>query len=93
MKKELIKLKLPKKYKEGLFEYKIGLDNVPEWPTLQKLGWTFKEHLKLEALVGIEHMKYSLNEAINENEITEDEIKECERMIKEAIGEYNNWKL
>lgn len=93
MKEELIKLKLPKKYKEGLFEYKIGLDNVPEWPILQKLGWTFKEHLKLEVLVGIEHMKYSLNEAINENKITEDEIKECERMIKEAIVEYNNWRL
>ncbi|HAT4348523.1 hypothetical protein [Clostridium perfringens] len=89
MKEELIKLKLPKEYKEGLFEYQIGLDNVPDWPTLQKLGWTFKEHLKLEALVGIEHMKYSLKEAINDNEITEEEIKECNKIIEANIDKYN----
>lgn len=89
MKEELIKIKLPKEYKEGLFQYKLGLDNVPDWPTLQKLGWTFKEHLKLEALVCIEHMKYSLNQAINDNEITEDEIKECKQMIDNTIKEYN----
>lgn len=93
MKEELIKLKLPKKYKEGLFEYKIGLDNVPDWTTLQKYGWTFKEYSKLEKLVEIEHMKFLLKEDVYNNEATEEEIKECERMIKEAIGEYNNWKL
>lgn len=89
MKEELIKLKLPKEYKEGLFEYKLGLDNVPDWPTLQKHGWTLKEHLKLESLVGIEHMKYSLKESIDDNEVTDEEIKECQKMIQEAIKEYN----
>lgn len=89
MKEELIKLKLPKEYKEGLFEYEIGLDNVPNWPTLQKAGWSFKDHLKLETLVGIEHMKYSLKEAVEDDEITEEEIKECEKMIDNAIKEYN----
>ncbi len=93
MKEELIKLKLPKKYKEGLFEYKIGVDNVPNWPILEKYGWTFKEHSKLEKLVEIEHMKCLLKEYIYNNEATEEEIKECERMIKEVIGEYNNWRL
>lgn len=93
MKEVLIKLKLPKNYKEELFEYKIGLDNVPDWSTLQKHGWTFKEHSKLEKLVEIEHMKYLLKEYTYNNEATEEEIKECERRIKEAIGEYNNWKL
>ncbi|EHK2440924.1 hypothetical protein KCL46_000946 [Clostridium perfringens] len=89
MKEELIKLKLPKEYKEDVFKYEIGLDNVPDWPTLQKHGWTFKDHLKLESLVNIEHMKYSLKEAIKDNEITEDEVKECEQIIKVAIKEYN----
>lgn len=89
MKEELIKLKLPNEYKEGLFEYKIGLDNVPDWPTLQKHGWTLKEYLKLETLVEIEHMKYSLNEAIKDNEIIEDEAKEYNQVIQEAIDKYN----
>lgn len=89
MKKELIKLKLPKEYKEDIFKYEVGLDNVPDWLILQKHGWTFKEYLKLGSLVNIEHMKYLLKEAIKDNEITEDEVKKCEQMIKEAIKEYN----
>lgn len=89
MKEGLLKLKLPREYKDKLFEYHIGLDNVPDWLTLQKLGWTFKDHLKLESLVGIEHMKYSLKEAIEDDDVTDDVIKGCEQMIENAIKEYN----
>lgn len=35
-------------------------------------------------------MKYSLNEAINENEITREEIKEIEDLIANVIKEYND---
>ena len=58
MKEELLNIKLAKKYNEGLFEYKEGLDNIPEWPLLQKNGWIFEEHLKLYKLIEIEHMNY-----------------------------------
>lgn len=62
LKSQLLKIKLPKEYKEGLIKYKLGLDNFPDWPMLQVQGWTFKEHLKLEKLISIEAIKYSLNE-------------------------------
>lgn len=86
MKEELLNIKLPKKYKEGLFEYKEGLDNIPEWPLLQKNGWTFEEHLKLYKLIEIEHMNYVLNESLSSDEFSEEEMKE---LIKNAINEYN----
>lgn len=86
MKEELLNIKLPKKYKEGLFEYKEGLDNIPEWPLLQKKGWTFEEHLKLYKLIEIEHMNYVLNESLSSDEFSEEEMKE---LIKNAINEYN----
>ncbi|SHJ52337.1 hypothetical protein SAMN02745163_02063 [Clostridium cavendishii DSM 21758] len=90
MKEQLLKIKPPKKYKEGLIKYEIGLDTVPDWPMLQAHGWTFEEHLKLEQLISIENMRFSLNEAIEENEATEEEIKECRILIEKAIEKYNN---
>lgn len=90
MKERLLNIKLPDKYKDGLINYSLGLDNVPDWLALQEQGWTFQEHLKLEKLIEIEHMKYSLNEAINENEITREEIKEIEDLIANVIKEYND---
>jgi len=89
MKEQLLNIKLPDKYKEGLINYSHELDNVPDWPTLLKRGWTFKEHLKLEKLVEIEFIKYSLKEMIEDSEITEEEIKEAKEIIKNAIKEYN----
>lgn len=89
MKEELLNIKLPKEYKEGLFKYEEGLDNVPEWPILQKKGWTFEEHLKLYKLVEVEHMKYVLNESLSSNEVSQEEVKEMNELIKNAINEYN----
>ena len=89
MKSELLKIKLPKEYKEGLIKYELGLDNFPDWPMLQAQGWTFKEHLKLEQLISIEAIKYSLNEAIEYNEVTEEEINYAKKLIDKAIEEYN----
>lgn len=89
MKEKLLNIKLPKKYKEGLFEYKEGLDSVPEWPLLQKNGWTFEKYLKLCKLVEIEHMNYVLNENLSSSEVSEEEVKEMKELIKNAINEYN----
>ncbi len=89
MKEELLNIKLAKKYKEGLFEYKEGLDNIPEWPLLQKNGWIFEEHLKLYKLIEIEHMNYVLNESLSSGEFSEEETKEMKELIKNAINEYN----
>ncbi|WP_040212392.1 hypothetical protein [Clostridium polynesiense] len=91
MKNVLIEIKLPKEYKENLFEYKPGLNNIPDWPLLKKGGWTFQEHLKLEKLIEIEYMKYVLQEAITNEDInSDDEMKQYKIMIKNAIEEYNN---
>lgn len=89
MKEQLLKIKLPKKYEEGLIDYKVGLDNVPDWLELSKKGYTWDEHMKLNKLAEIETMKNSLNEAIEDNEITEEEIKESKILIEKAIKEYN----
>lgn len=89
MKEKLLNIKLPKEYKEGLFKYKEGLDNVPEWPILQKNGWTFEEHLKLCKLIEIEHMKYVLNDSLSSGEVSQEEVQETKKLIKDAINEYN----
>lgn len=89
MKEQLLNIKLPQKYKEGLLDYKEGVDIVPSWIELSEKGYSWEEHLKLNKLVEIEHMKYELKEAIEDNELTEEEIKEAERLILNAINEYN----
>ncbi|WP_434295883.1 hypothetical protein [Clostridium botulinum] len=89
MKSQLLKIKLPKEYKEGLIKYKFGLDNFPDWLMLQVQGWTFKEHLKLEKLISIEAIKYFLNEAIEDDEVTGEEINYAKKLINKAIEEYN----
>lgn len=90
MKEDILSIKLPQKYKEGLIDYQEGLDNVPNWLELSKKGFTWEEHLKLNKLVEIEAMKYILNDAIKDNEITNEEISESKKLIKKAIEEYNN---
>lgn len=90
MKEDLLNIKLPQKYKEGLIDYQEGLDNVPNWLELSKKGFTWEEHLKLNKLVEIEAMKYILNDAIKDNEITNEEISESKKLIEKAIEEYNN---
>ena len=89
MKEKLLNIKLPKEYKEGLFEYEEGLDNVPQWPVLKKNGWTFEEHLKLYKLIEIEHMKYILNDSLLSGEVSQEEAKEISKLIRNAINEYN----
>lgn len=89
MKEDLLNLKLPKKYEEGLFKYELGLDNMPDWPEFLKNGWSFQDYMKLEKLVGIEHMKYILNDAIEDGEVSEEEIKELRELIEDAIKGYN----
>lgn len=89
MKEKLLNLKVPKIYKENLFIYEEGLDNAPEWIYAQKLGWSREEYSKLQKLIEIEYMKYLLNDEINDNKITEDEIKQANELIENAIIEYN----
>ncbi len=86
---ELLKIKLPKKYKEGLIKYELGFDNVPNWIELSEKGYTWNEHMKLNQLVAIEYIKYTLKEAIEDKEVTEEEIKEAKKLIDKAIEEYN----
>lgn len=89
MKEELLKIKLPQKYKEGLINYKEGLDNIPDWPELSEKGYTWDEHLKLNKLIEIEHMKHSLNDLLEDDELTEEEIQEARILIQKSIKEYN----
>ncbi|MBU8567577.1 hypothetical protein KM914_14230 [Virgibacillus pantothenticus] len=87
LKDQLLNLTLPKKYKENLIQYTPGLDNVPEWIDLP--GYTKEQYKKLTILVSIEDMKYTLDEAMKDNEITQDEIELTKQMIDARIKEYN----
>lgn len=86
---KLINAKLPKAYQDGIFKYQPGLDNIPDWMTLQKNGWTKEEYSKFQKLIEIEHMKYVLNEAIADNEISKEEMSFAKQSINNAINEYN----
>lgn len=79
-------LTLPDVYEENLFEYVPGIDNVPELIDLIPKGYTMKHCRKLHKLVSIEATKYTLKEAIEDGEITREEIE----FIAEMIEEYNN---
>lgn len=83
-------LTLPEVYEENLFEYVPGIDNVPEIIDLIPKGYTMEHCLKLRKLVTIEGTKYTLNELINDGEISEDEIESAKQFITELIEEYNN---
>lgn len=89
MKEELINLRLPQTYQEGLIEFKEGLDSEPEWPKLQEMGYSLQYHKKLMKLVTIESMKYQLKENMKNQEITDEIINECKNLINKAIEEYN----
>lgn len=90
MKEQLLSIKLPDKYEKGLIEYVPGLDNEPQWPELQKLGYTLEKYMKLQKLVSIEAMNYALDDAKEDGEATDTEVAEIENLIKNAIEEYNN---
>ncbi|WP_139114388.1 hypothetical protein [Lysinibacillus xylanilyticus] len=89
MKEVLMNLDLPDVYKENLFEYVPTLDGVPDYIDLIPRGYTMGKCQKLHKLVSIESMKYHLNEAIQDGEINDDEMIEANKLIQEAIQEYN----
>ena len=90
MKEELLNIKLPQYYKEGLIKYEEGIDNIPTWIEFSEKGYSKEQFKKMSLLVVIEATKNTLNEAIEEDEITEDEIKEAEELIQKKVIEYNN---
>lgn len=89
MKEQLLNIELPFQYREGLIEYEEGLDNVPTWIEFSEKGYTKEQFKKMSLLVVIEATKDTLNEAIEYNEITENEIEEARELIQEKINEYN----
>lgn len=89
MKKELMNLELPERYIENLFEYRFTLDGVPEWIDFAREGYSMQKYWKFSKLYTIETMKYFLNEAIQDDEIDHDEMVEANKLIQEAIQEYN----
>lgn len=89
MKKELMNLELPERYIENLFEYRYTLDGVPEWVDFAREGYSMQKYRKFSKLYIIESMKYHLKEAIQDDEINDDEVVEVNKLIQEAIQEYN----
>ncbi len=77
-------LELPERYIENLFEYQHTLDGVPEWIDFAGEGYSMQKYRKFLKLYTIERMKYILNEAIQD-----DEMVEVNKLIQEAIQEYN----
>ena len=85
MKKELMNLELPELYIENLFEYRSTIDGVPEWIDFAREGYSMQKHRKF-----FERMKYILNEASQDDVINDDEMVEANKLIQEAIQEYND---
>lgn len=89
MSQDFLKLKLPEKYTENAVEYQHALDGVPEWPEFADAGWSMEEYRKFMKLYSIESMKYRLAEAVEYDEISEEEKAEVDKVIQETIQEYN----
>lgn len=85
-----IKTKLNQEYREDIIEYCEGLDIIPSMPKLKEIGYTEIECEKLYKLYDIEHMKYILKTGVEEDELSNDDIKEIQTGIKKAIEEYSN---
>jgi len=90
MKNDLLDLKLPRKYKENIIQYTPMLDGAPEWIDFAEKGYSMNDYHKFTKLYAIESMKYHLNEAIEENEISKADALEAQKLIDEAIQEYND---
>lgn len=82
-------LDLPDVYEENLFKYVPGIDNVPDYIDLIFKGYSMEKCDKLLKLVSIEHTKYTLNEAIKDGSVSEDEVEYGKQVIAELIEEYN----
>lgn len=87
---KLLQIELPKTYVEGLIDYIPGVDTKPSWVKAQEQGYTFDKYMKLRKLLSIESMKWMYKDAFEDGELTDEEIKESENIIKKAIEEYNN---
>lgn len=83
-------LELPELYVENLFEYRFTLDGVPEWIDFAREGYSMQNTVIFLKLYTIERMKYILNEAIQDDVINDDEMVEGNKLIQEAIPEYND---
>lgn len=88
MKDMLFNLELPKKYKEGLFEYVPMIDGYPELIDKPE-GYSNEKFNKLTKLIQIEMLKYNFNEAKMNDELSTEEIKEIKQIIEKTINEYN----
>lgn len=84
--KEILTIKPPQKYKEGVMKYSEGLDNIPEKIDYLKNGYNLQEACKMELLIRIERLKYIL-ELLEEESI--EERKETENIIHQCIQQYN----
>lgn len=89
MREQLLNLELPSKYKENLIQYTPTIDGVPEWIDFAEKGYSMQKYHKFTKLYAIEYMKFHLDEAIKENEVSDSELTEARKLIEEAISEYN----
>lgn len=89
MKRQLLQLELPKKYKGKVFEYIPSLDGIPDMKDYIDFGYTLEQYKKFSKLVQIEYLKYKLDEELEYDEITDDEKALIHQMIDTTIKEYN----
>ncbi len=84
-----MQLELPKQYTENLIKYQHMVDGIPEWIDFAKEGYSMQKYRKFTKLYEIESIKYHLKEAIQDGEISDDEMVEANKLIQKAIQEYN----
>lgn len=88
MKEELLKIKPPAKYCEGIIKFQEGFDTVPDLLEYLQNGYTANEAKKMELLVSIETMK----KLRSENDLSEedpDELKQFDHAVMGLISQYN----
>lgn len=81
--------KPPKQYIENFIKYEPGFDTFPELIDFVLNGFTMEEAERMRSIFRIEKLKHTINEAENDEDVSEEEINEGKAILAEMISDYN----
>lgn len=81
--------KPPKQYTEDFIKYVPGFDTFPELIDFVLNGFTMEEAERMRSIYRIEQLKYLIDTAKNDEDVSEEEINESKTILAEMISNYN----
>ena len=81
--------KPPKQYIENFIKYEPGFDTFPELIDFVMNGFTMEEAERMRSIFRIEALRYQIDAAKNDEDISEEEINEGKAILAEMISNYN----